>query len=105
MRWLLGALHLTGAWAQNEVPTTLSAPELYGSVACAEPQIRFDSTISDKISHNHDFPNNPEEWLCGFCDADLFSVVQRVCCGEVGRKRREAEEMNAGRPNLGGSEI
>lgn len=77
-----------------QTPQTFYAPNLYGDIPCTEHEKRFDSQISDKNPHNQDFPNSPEKWLCGFCDADLYNVVQRVCCGEDSRKRREAEVIN-----------
>lgn len=72
---------------------TFPAPSLYGDVMCTEPQHRFDTSIKQKISHNQDFPSNPEEWICEFCDDNLMKVVKMICCGEAQRKRREAQEM------------
>lgn len=83
---------LQTAAAQHQ--QTFPAPTLYGDVMCTEPAHRFESTIKEKVAHNQDFPWNPEEWVCEFCDDDLMKIVKRICCGDASRKRREAEELD-----------
>jgi len=60
---------------------------------CTEPAHRFETEINHKLDHNQDFPSNPEQWLCEFCNDDLMKIVRRVCCGETQRKRREIQEI------------
>jgi len=72
---------------------TLYASNLYGPTECTEPEHRFTNTVADKLPHNTEFINKPEQWLCQFCDADLMSIVKRVCCGETARKRRETQDI------------
>lgn len=73
---------------------TFPAPTIYGDdLWCTEPAHRFESSIKRKLDHNQDYPANPEQWICQFCDNELQQVVNRICCGENQRKRREAQEL------------
>lgn len=80
--------------SQAQRQQTFPAPTIYGDVMCTEPAHRFESTIKQKLDHNQDYPYNPEEWICEFCENDLMKIVKRICCGEAQRKRREAEALD-----------
>ena len=38
--------------------------------------------------------NDHERYVCEFCDDKLLEIVERVCCGNGGRKRREVRELD-----------
>lgn len=94
MKLVYGVASLIAAVKAIDEPQTFFAPELYGNVACREPDHRFENPLREKLPHNQDMLDQNKEWICQFCNDDLMKVVERVCCGETGRKKRETDLEN-----------
>lgn len=59
---------------------------------CAEPANRFFVNHANQF-RNVDLrgENKPQKFVCQFCDAQLFQVVNDICCNVKSRKRRESD--------------
>ena len=74
---------------------SLDKSDIFGSTTCTEPLHRFNEENPDGLlKHNNELVSTPKQWVCEFCDVNLFQVVQKVCCGVSSRRRRETNTMD-----------
>ena len=99
---LLTTLTITKAQRNNrnrlrnyEQHRTLEKNDIFGETSCTEPSHRFsDEVPNGLLQHNNQLVSTPKQWVCEFCDVNLYQVVQKVCCGVSSRKRRDANTMD-----------
>lgn len=61
---------------------TLSKNEIFGETTCTEPMHRFSDEVPVKLlEHNDALVGTPKQWVCEFCDVNLYMVVLRKCLG------------------------